>query len=190
MIRYRDYRRQQIDDMLSALHLPPFQSQSHLPLLDEAKMLKIKFEELKHVKDERMEQLTKLMEKRDSLCDILFEPAKELKLQTNIPSELEIMDLQTYVSDLNVMRNKRFNQFVTVKKAIVSLAAELEVEAKTEMEKMVLLQPEKEFILSEKNLKKVVDLHQSLTAKIDQNNGKEGQNCRATGIPVEATGHV
>lgn len=175
MIKYRDYRRHQIDDMLSALHLPPFETQGNLPLLDEAKMLKIKFEELKQVKEERMEQLSSLLAKRDSLCDILDEKAKELKLETNIPSEVEIMNLQTYVSDLNVIRNKRFNQFMTVKKAVVALAVELEMKAKTDLEKKVLDEPEKEFILSEKNLKKVVDLHQSLKAKIDENTQKKNK---------------
>lgn len=175
MVKYRDYCRQQIEDMLSALQLPAFEAQDNLPLLDEAKMLKVKFEELKKVKEERLEQLAKLVEERNCLCRTLDEEVKELKLETTIPSELEIMHLQTYVSDQRVLRNKRFKQLATVKKAVLGLAAELEMEAKTELEKKVMVQPENEFILSEKNLKKTVDLHQSLKAKIDENTEKKSK---------------
>lgn len=169
MIRYRDFRRQQIDDMLLALHMEPFVVSEEQPLLDQAKLLRDKFEGLKHVKDERMEQLHKLLQKRDMLCHRLAETVPELKLETNIPSELEIMNLQTYVSDLEVVRGKRFNKFMTVKKALQALVSRLEMQPESEFEKQVLLQPEHDFILSEKNERRVVDLHQTLTAKIHTN---------------------
>jgi hypothetical protein len=127
------------------------------------------------VKEERDDQLQKLLSKRNTLCDILDEEPKELKFETNIPSESEIVDLQSYVSSLTTTRNKRFNKFVSMRKAVADLAAEIQFEAKSDFEKKVLLESEKDFILSEANLKKVLDLHQSLQTKIDQNTEKRNK---------------
>lgn len=175
MVRYRDFRRQQVDDMLQALHLDPFQPDTNVPLLDEAKQLKLKYDELKKVKEERDDHLQKLLRERNNLCEILDEQPKELKLETNIPSEAEIVDLQSYVSDLTKTRNVRFNKFMSMKKSTAELAAEIEFEAKSDFDRKALLEPEKKFILSEANLKKVYDLHQSLKTKIDENTEKKNK---------------
>ena len=137
-------KQRQVNDMLHALHLPSFQADLSVGLLLVGKTLKEKFEELKKVKDERLLRLQKLKEQRDEHCTSMGREPKQLNLLTNIPSEEELKQLQVYVDELLSERKKMMVKTLPVKKSLMSLMKEMDLEARNEFEKSVF-GPDKEF---------------------------------------------
>lgn len=172
-IKYKDERYAQINEMLSALHLPPYVMPTDYSLFATGKLLLAKFDELKKVKDERMDKLSSLLEKRDRLCDSIGEKPEFLKLMTTIPAEHEIAELQSYVSKLQSDKNKRMNQFITIKSDIVNLMAELGLSANGKFEISAVSNDADQFILSKENIKKLVDWQQKLEKTNEANKAKK-----------------
>ncbi|KAI1287237.1 Protein regulator of cytokinesis 1 [Halotydeus destructor] len=174
MIAYKDTRFKQINEMLSDLHLPYYELPTSSCLFAVGKQLHCKFDELKKVKDERMDQLCSLREKRDEICKYLGEEPDFLRLKTNIPSEEELVDLRTYVSKLSSELNKRKDRYSKVKQAIEELVYELEYETNDPFEKEVLV-PDQNIALSKSNLNKSIEFHQKLERQSVQNKARKGE---------------
>ena len=173
MIKFKNHRHQQINEMLHALHEPPYDLPSDVSLIQTARILKTKFEELKKVKDERMNHLVSLREKRDEYCTRMGEEPLPLQLKTSIPAQTELVELQSYVSTLRGEMNHRKNRFTTTKEAIMQMVREMEYEPKTEFEKSVIVDAEDKFILSQGNLDKLIKFHKKLVKENEENKAKK-----------------
>lgn len=172
--KFIDHKLSCVNDMLSALHLDKFTLDTSEVLLKQAHILKNKFEELKQVKDERECHLQKLKQQRDEHCSIMDHEPKRLNLKTNIPSEEELCQLQSYVQELLQERKKRLVKIIPIKKSLVSLFQEMEHEPQNDFEKMIV-GLDQDFILSESNIEKALNLQASFEKKKEDNIAKKEQ---------------
>ncbi len=162
LIEYKETKAKEINAMLTDLTLPLFTPSPNLSLIQVSKLLHIKYNELIIVKNERLAQMKELESKREKLCVALNFKAKPFKKATNIPSEEELMLLQSYISDLSKEKAKRFNIFQSIKKMIEKLFIELEREVTNDFEKELLFEESDKFILSSDNMKNLQNLHSEL----------------------------
>lgn len=169
MLEYKQIRHAEINEMLSALHLPPYDMPDGLTLFALGRVLHAKFEELKKVKDERAVKLQELTTKRDDTYKRLGEKPPTLKMKTSIPSEEELADLQSICSKAALELKKRKEKFTTIRQAIDDNVAELEYEPANSFEREMLLGDENTATLSQSNINKLIDLHKTLESMNERN---------------------
>lgn len=167
--KYQDNRFKQINDMLEALHEPPYEAPTDLSLSSLCKILKQKFDELKTIKDQRVTQMTELLEQMHRLSDQMSETAAPFKTKTAIPSQEELCQLQSIVGKLQLERTKRLNRFRDLRQSILISAEELEYKPKNELERIVFDSEESKYVLSNQNITKLVKLHTELEKTIKKN---------------------
>ncbi|XP_054168403.1 protein regulator of cytokinesis 1-like [Oppia nitens] len=175
LIQYNDNKLKQINQILDDLTLPSFPAPTDRSLKQIGRILVYKYNELEALKKERLNQLTELKSKRDKLLATMNQKAKEFRTATNIPSDEELMQLQSYVSDLTKERSKRFNKYQSLKKIIEQLFVELEREVVFDFEKHLLFNDSENFILSDDHMKRLQSLHSELETCYQQNNDKRKQ---------------
>jgi len=184
LTKYIDDRMVQINTMLSDLHLDAYVRPTDVSLLRQGKILQNKFNELKFVKEERLSHLQKLKEDRDSLCNQLGREPDPLKFATNIPSEAELSSLRTYVGELRSVTDKRLKEYRQLKSGLKKIYISIEKlpkdnpdEEKRQIEKLnhfekLVFGEEKNFMLSEDNMNKLLDLVHQGKKKEDENKEK------------------
>jgi hypothetical protein len=174
----------QVNDMLSALHLDPYVPETDQVLLIQGKRLKDKFLQLKKVKEEREERLQKLLKERDEHCSVLDEEAEQLNLKTNIPSEEELVQLQSYVHELLKERRCRLKKMTPLVKSLKSLVQEMDMDLESSSldsgEESIDVLALRRILadnccLSTKNIEKAIELHLSLEKKKESNIEKKQQ---------------
>lgn len=167
---YRDEKLKSINGILQDLTLPSYEPSADMPLVPLAKLLHVKFDELRVVKDERLNQLTDLKSKRAKLCLALGIQPKPFSMKTAIPSEPELMSLQSYICELEKEKAKRLNKYKGLRKIIEQLRIDLERDTFDDFEGEVLQCEIDQFVLSEENMKKVQIVHSTLEAECFKNN--------------------
>jgi len=170
VIEYRDKKLKEINEFLSDLSLNPYVIPDDVSLMQLAKLMHIKYEELKAIRDERMNMMTELKSTRAKLCLALGIQPKSFTMATNIPSEDELIQLQSYISDLAKEKSKRSAKYQTLRKMIQSLFTETEREPYDDFEKELLFGDVNQFILSDENIRRLQALHAELEAEYSRNN--------------------
>ena len=175
LIEYNEKKLQEINVMQSDLTLPPFVTPNDRSLKQIGRILVYKYNELLVLKKERLKQYNELHSKKDKLLKNMNMKSKDMRTATNIPSEEELMHLQSYVSDLSKERQKRFNKYQSFHKILKQLFTDLEREPISEFEKHLLFQTPEEFVLSDDHMKALQTLHSELESCYQQNNDKRKQ---------------
>lgn len=138
LCQYKQELLDQIQKMLSDLYLPAYVSDENLTLLQHCKRLKTKFNELNVVKEKRMTRLQELRDKQTKHCLVLGIKTPQIRTQTDIPTEEELIKLANTVMDLEKEEKQRKDKYNLLRDLISKCMDELELE------------PESESILTEK----------------------------------------
>ena len=169
LIEYRTAKLEEINQLLTDLSMDAFNLPEDFSLLQAARALHQKFNSLKLLKDERMSKLDELKTKCLKLCSQLGIEMKPLNFRTNIPSELEIMHLQGYMTDLSKEKTKRLNRFQSIRNHIKKLFVLLELEPVDDFERQLIFGETEHFKLSEGNMKNLQSLHEKLENEYEVN---------------------
>ena len=164
---YRVSKLKEINKILNDLKLPPFELPSNLNLFNTAKILHYKFEDLNKLKKERINKWSELKSQKSQLCAQLGSANKPFNLDTGIPSEDEVMKLQTYVLDLKKLKEEREQEVERYKAQLMSLFGDLEYSPANDYEKQFF--NDKQFVLSDSNMKQLPRLLEKLQAMSEQN---------------------
>lgn len=125
---YKDGLLNKIEKMTKDLYLPPYTPEDNITLLQHCKRLKTEFSKLNEVREKRMVRLTQLRHKQIQLCKVLgIKSPEQIKMQTDIPTEDELMKFATVIEDLEQEEKDRKKKFKTLKDMISKCADLLEI---------------------------------------------------------------
>lgn len=158
----------EINKMMNDLKLPPYEVPEGYSLCNLVKLLYFKCKELTKMKSERMDKWNELSNTKTTLCNRMACENKNIKTATDIPSEEEIIQLQSLVLDLNQLKNRRQKQFESLRVKLSKLFVDVEYEAANDFEKSIF-DLNHEFILSENNLAILEALVQKLSEAFTNN---------------------
>lgn len=164
---YRVSKLKEINKILNDLKLPPYELPPNINLFNTAKILHYKFDELNKLKKERINKWTELKSEKSSLCQKLGCVNRSFNLDTGIPSEEEVMNLQTYVLDLKKLKDERLKELEKYKNKLFVLFDQLEYSASNDYENQFFDQ--KEFILSDSNMKQLPKFQEKLEKMFEAN---------------------
>lgn len=150
---YRVSKLKEINKILNDLKLPPFELPPNINLFNTAKILHYKFDDLNKLKKERVTKWTELKTQKSQLCLQLGCVNKSFNLDTGIPSEEEVMNLQTYVLDLKKLRDERQRELDKYRKELSPLFDQLEYSPANDYERQFF--DDRQFVLSEANMKQL-----------------------------------
>jgi len=164
---YRVSKLKEINKIQNDLKIPPYELPSNINLFNTAKILHYKFEDLNKLKKERITKWTDLKTQKSQLATQLGCPNKSFNLDTGIPSEEEVMQLQTYVLDLKKLKEEREQEVEQFKEKFERLFSDLEYAPSNDYEKQFF--DNKQFILSDVNMKQLPRLLEKLNSMYEQN---------------------
>lgn len=158
---YKDELLNKIQKMTSDLYLPPYIPEDNITLLQHCKRLKTEYNKLNEVREKRMIRLKELRDKQVQLCIVLgIKSPEQIKMQTDIPTEDELMKFATVINDLEREEKRRQEKFKILKDMISKCADLLEINRPADFS-----QPD----YSESNLIRMTELHSKLEAQYAKN---------------------
>lgn len=169
LCKYRQDLLDKIAKMMNDLHLPAYIPEDNITLLQHCKRLKTKFKELDSVRHKRLVRLQQLREKQVTHCSILGIEAPQVKTQTDIPSEEELIKLSNVVLELEKEEKRRKEKYLLVKEMISNCMHQLEYEPITDFESNILTEVPK---YTESHLRDMTNLHTRLEALHEKNQEK------------------
>uniref|UniRef100_A0A8C2B0X7 Protein regulator of cytokinesis 1b n=1 Tax=Cyprinus carpio TaxID=7962 RepID=A0A8C2B0X7_CYPCA len=142
------------------LQLPPFQEDKSSTMLQQEKDLRMHVEVMLKEKNQRIQALKALTEQDQDLCDLLcFQPFSISA--DSVPSLEQLEKFRQHISSLTAEKERRHNEFVTLKKQIILCMDDLDQLPETSFEKDVVCEDEESFCLSKENIDSLkVLLHQ------------------------------
>ncbi|XP_042267522.1 protein regulator of cytokinesis 1-like isoform X2 [Thunnus albacares] len=143
--------REELNKLCSELQLPPFEEEEGCTMLQLEKNSRTRLQVMREHKKQRMEELKGLTAKDNELCDILCTTPFCIDHES-IPSLKELETYRAYLDDLTKEKERRHDEFVSMKKEIISCMDELERHAETSFETDVMCEDEEEFCLSNDNI--------------------------------------
>ncbi|XP_051756463.1 protein regulator of cytokinesis 1b isoform X1 [Ctenopharyngodon idella] len=143
------------------LQLPPFQEErSSSTMLQQEKDLRTHVEVMLKEKNQRMQALKTLTEQEQDLCDLLCSQPFSISANS-VPSLEQLENFRQHISCLTAEKERRHNEFVTLKKKIILCMDDLDQLPETSFEKDVVCEDEESFCLSTENIDSLkVLLHQ------------------------------
>lgn len=147
-----EYKFNEINKILRDLSLQPYSLPQNKTLLAQLKVLDNKLNELKSIKEERMEQLGFIADKLKKCCKLLGQEYVSPILITNIPSESELMDLRSDLKSLQEDLHKRRMQLETSKRIISKIVKAIDYKPRNEKERMAIECDKDEFVYSNENM--------------------------------------
>ncbi|XP_054475855.1 protein regulator of cytokinesis 1-like isoform X2 [Anoplopoma fimbria] len=141
----------ELNNLCSELQLPPFEEEDGCTMLQMEKNSRTRLELMKEHKRQRMEELKGLIGKDRELCDIMCTTPFCID-QDSIPSLKQLETYHAYMDDLTKEKERRHDEFVSVKKEIVVFMADLERHPEASFEMDVMCEDEEAFCLSNDNI--------------------------------------
>ncbi|KAM7396850.1 hypothetical protein PAMP_019858 [Pampus punctatissimus] len=120
-------------------------------MLQMEKNSRTRLEVMKEHKKQRMEELKSLTVKDNELCDIMCTTPFCID-QESIPSLKQLEAYRAYLDDLTKEKERRHDEFVSVKKEIISCMDDLDQHPETSFELDVMCEDEEAFCLSDDNI--------------------------------------
>ncbi|XP_016350728.1 protein regulator of cytokinesis 1-like [Sinocyclocheilus anshuiensis] len=157
----------ELSNLCLELQLPPFQEDRSSTMLQQEKDLRIHVEVMLKEKNQRMQALKALTEKDQDLCDLLCLQPFSISAGS-VPSLEQLEKFRQHISSLTAEKERRHNEFVTLKKQIILCMDDLEQLPETSFEKDVVCEDEESFCLSKENIDSLkVLLHQLESRKTE-----------------------
>lgn len=168
-LRYREWKLVEVNNISCELSLEPFNLPSNRSLLAQNKLLQLKFDELKAMKNERMDQLESIIDKLNcvyrqlGMDDNYHEPIHAC----HIPTEIDLFNLRSKLMEQEKMLNVRKVQFQSLKDVISRITYELDYTSQDAQEIMLLQCSKESFIFSDANMKALLELRCKLVSRHD-----------------------
>ncbi|GAA6221475.1 protein regulator of cytokinesis 1-like isoform X2 [Lates japonicus] len=159
----------ELNHLCTELQLPPFEEEEGCTMLQMEKNSRTRLEVMKEHKKQRMEELKGLIVKDRELCDIMCTTPFCID-QDSIPSLKQLETYHAYLDDLTKEKERRHDEFVSVKKEIIARMDDLEQSPETSFEMDVMCEDEDAFCLSNDNiasLKQLLSQLQERKAEIE-----------------------
>ncbi|XP_018521874.1 protein regulator of cytokinesis 1 isoform X2 [Lates calcarifer] len=141
----------ELNHLCTELQLPPFEEEEGCTMLQMEKNSRTRLEVMKEHKKQRMEELKGLIVKDRELCDIMCTTPFCID-QDSIPSLKQLETYHAYLDDLTKEKERRHDEFVSVKKEIIARMDDLEQSPETSFEMDVMCEDEDAFCLSNDNI--------------------------------------
>ncbi|XP_019712551.1 protein regulator of cytokinesis 1-like isoform X2 [Hippocampus comes] len=142
--------RKELHLLCSELQMPPFEEEG-CTMLQLEKNNRTRLEQMKEQKRQRMDNLKSLVGKDRELCDIMCTTPFSIDRES-VPSLKQLDDYRAHVNALTEEKDRRHEEFVSVKKEIIACMDDLERQAETAFEKDVMYENEEAFCLSTDNI--------------------------------------
>ncbi|XP_019712554.1 protein regulator of cytokinesis 1-like isoform X5 [Hippocampus comes] len=143
--------RKELHLLCSELQMPPFEEEEGCTMLQLEKNNRTRLEQMKEQKRQRMDNLKSLVGKDRELCDIMCTTPFSIDRES-VPSLKQLDDYRAHVNALTEEKDRRHEEFVSVKKEIIACMDDLERQAETAFEKDVMYENEEAFCLSTDNI--------------------------------------
>ncbi|XP_068596045.1 protein regulator of cytokinesis 1-like [Brachionichthys hirsutus] len=137
--------------LYSELQIPAFEEKGGCTMLQMEKNSRTRLEALVEQKMQRMKELKGLIAEDRELCDIMCTTPFCID-QNSTPSLQQLEAYHDYLEELTKKKERRHDEFMTIKREIVTCMADLEQEPDTSFEKDVMCEDEEAFCLSEDNI--------------------------------------
>ncbi|XP_068170194.1 protein regulator of cytokinesis 1-like isoform X2 [Antennarius striatus] len=137
--------------LYSELQIPPFEEEDCCTMLQMEKNSRTRLEVLKEQKKQRMEELKTLIAKDRELCDIMCSTPFCID-QNSIPSLQQLKAYHAYLDELSKEKERRHDEFMTIKSEIIICMDDLEQNPETSFEIDVMCEDEEAFCLSDDNI--------------------------------------
>ncbi|KAM4618418.1 protein regulator of cytokinesis 1-like [Polymixia lowei] len=142
----------ELDELCIVLQLPPFEEEEEgSTMLQLEKDLRTRLEVLKKQKKQRMEDLKALAARDRELCDIMCSTRFCID-EDSVPSLEQLKSYRSYLDDMTKEKERRHDEFVSIKKRIILCMDDLEQLPETSFEKDVIGEDEEAFCLSNDNI--------------------------------------
>ncbi|KAM9853918.1 protein regulator of cytokinesis 1-like [Aulostomus maculatus] len=166
--------RKELNHLCNELQLPPFEEEDGCTMLQLEKNSRTRLEVMKEHKRQRVEELKGLIVKDRELCDIMCTTPFCID-QESIPSLKQLEAYHAYLDDLTKEKGRRHDEFVSVKKEIISCMDDLERHPETSFEVDVMCEDEEAFCLSDDN----IDALRKLLTQLQEHKAENELRCSA-----------
>uniref|UniRef100_A0A7N6AUQ1 Protein regulator of cytokinesis 1a n=1 Tax=Anabas testudineus TaxID=64144 RepID=A0A7N6AUQ1_ANATE len=160
--------RKELTNMCSELQLPLFEEEDGCTMLQMEKNSRTRLEMMKEHKKQRMEELKSLIVKDRELCDIMCTTPFCIE-KDSVPSLKQLEAYHAYLDDLTKEKERRHDEFVSIKKEIIVCMDDLEQSPETSFETDVMCEDEEAFCLSDDNIAAIKLLLSQLQERKAQN---------------------
>uniref|UniRef100_A0A7N6B601 Protein regulator of cytokinesis 1a n=1 Tax=Anabas testudineus TaxID=64144 RepID=A0A7N6B601_ANATE len=137
-------------------------------MLQMEKNSRTRLEMMKEHKKQRMEELKSLIVKDRELCDIMCTTPFCIE-KDSVPSLKQLEAYHAYLDDLTKEKERRHDEFVSIKKEIIVCMDDLEQSPETSFETDVMCEDEEAFCLSDDNIAAIKLLLSQLQERKAQN---------------------
>uniref|UniRef100_A0A7N8XVV1 Protein regulator of cytokinesis 1 n=1 Tax=Mastacembelus armatus TaxID=205130 RepID=A0A7N8XVV1_9TELE len=156
----------ELNELCSELQLPPYKD--GCTMLQKEKSRRIHLELMKERKRERMDELKDLIVKDCELCDIMCTTPFCID-RNSVPSLNQLETYRAYIEDLTKKKERRRDEFVSLKKEITACMDDLEQDPETSFEIDVMCEDEEAFSLSSENIAALKQLLKQLQERKAEN---------------------
>ncbi|XP_008310257.1 protein regulator of cytokinesis 1-like [Cynoglossus semilaevis] len=169
LVKNIETSRKELSHLCAELQLPPFEEEEEgCSMLQMEKNSRTKLEVMKEHKRQRLEELKGLIAKDRDLCDIMCTTQFCIDPQS-VPSIKQLESYHAYLEDLSKEKARRHDEFVSIKKDIITCMNDLEKSPETSFETDVMCEDEEAFCLSDDNISAVKILLSQLQEQKAQN---------------------
>ncbi|XP_020790776.1 protein regulator of cytokinesis 1 isoform X1 [Boleophthalmus pectinirostris] len=143
--------RKEMNILCSELQLPPFEEESGCTILQREKNSRLQLEGLRNHKKQRMDEFKNFIAKDCELCDIMSTTPFSID-KDSVPSLKQLETYRAYLDDLTKEKEKRHEEFISLKEEIAQCMEDLERQPETSFEMDVMCEDEESFFLSTENI--------------------------------------
>ncbi|TRY65425.1 hypothetical protein DNTS_021895 [Danionella cerebrum] len=158
----------ELNKLCTELQLPPFQEEKSDTILQQEKELRSHVEVMLKEKNQRMKALQDLTEQDHDLSDLLCSQPFPVSPGC-VPSLEQLENFRQHISSLNVEKERRHKEFVTLKQRIILCMNDLDQLPDTSFEKDVVCEDEESFCLSKENINSLKVLLEQLESRKAEN---------------------
>uniref|UniRef100_A0A671G7X4 Protein regulator of cytokinesis 1 n=1 Tax=Rhinolophus ferrumequinum TaxID=59479 RepID=A0A671G7X4_RHIFE len=158
----------ELTTLCSELHVEPFQEEGEPTILQLEKDLRTQVELMRKQKKERKQELKRLQEQDQELCEVLCTPRYDVN-NDSVPTLEELNQFRHHVAALRETKASRREEFVDIKRQIILCMEDLDHTPDTSFERDVVCEDEDAFCLSLENIATLQKLLRQLEMRKSQN---------------------
>ncbi|KAM3877324.1 protein regulator of cytokinesis 1b [Diretmus argenteus] len=163
------------------LQLPVFEEEDGGSMLQQEKNIRTRVEVLVKEKSQRMQQLKALVEQEQDLCDILCSMPYGIA-PDSVPSLEQLENFRQHIASQTAEKEKRYVEFVDLKKQIILSMKDLDQVPETSFEKDIVCEDEESFCLSRENITSL----KLLLCQLEQHKAENEAMCEAHRERIQA----
>ncbi|XP_076461912.1 protein regulator of cytokinesis 1-like isoform X2 [Babylonia areolata] len=144
--------------------LPVVQVTENLSMVQREKELRMKLDNMKREKQERMGRLRQLLKEDEALCQTLCSTPHYLPSHS-VPTREQLHQLEAHVKDLKAEKEKRQKEFLSTKKKVQALCSEMDHEPETSLERDLICENDDAVQLTKEHMTSFENILQDLERK-------------------------